>query len=280
MVALLVSQEWSVAGPSDGLPIILVHASGMTRDMWLPQMETLSDEFHVIAPDLPGHGTHDHERFSLDGALDVIRRAITEEAKGPALLVGISLGGFLVNAFAGRWPQLTTGLVLVGSSVSFRSHLGPLTWLSAGIYDFLATHLPHHAIQAIADARAKRLTRNMRQQLPPRYAEPLIGRGFFFRDWGKSLLEIVGVNLRGILGTYDAPVLILCGETDKYNRRYDEDQLNATRYGTLHVLHDGAHLCNLSNPDEFTNEVRDFAHTLDWPQRHTPQQHPAIPSLR
>jgi pimeloyl-ACP methyl ester carboxylesterase len=44
-----------VAGPLDAFPIVLVHGAAWTRKMWIPQMEALSDEFRMIAVDLPGH---------------------------------------------------------------------------------------------------------------------------------------------------------------------------------------------------------------------------------
>lgn len=266
MVALLVGPEWSVAGPSDGLPIVLVHAAGLTRDLWLPQMERLSADFRLMAVDLPGHGTRASERFTLDTALDGIRWAIAEEAHGPVLLVGISLGGFVVNAFVGRWPELTTGLVLASSSVAFDDILGPLTRLSAGIYDALVCHMPAWAVHWLEHRRGARLAHNLRNQLPLRDAEPLIQRGFYFRDWGKSLLEVVHLDLHGILRGYDKPVLVLSGERDTYNRRYEVAQAEAAQFGSLRVLYDGGHLSNLSNPGEFASAIRSFAHTLDWPQ--------------
>lgn len=45
-----------VAGPREAFPIVLLHGAAATRKMWVPQMEALSDEFRVIALDLPGHG--------------------------------------------------------------------------------------------------------------------------------------------------------------------------------------------------------------------------------
>lgn len=45
-----------IAGPADARPIVFLHSVQLTRKMWLPQVEALSSEYRLIAPDLPGHG--------------------------------------------------------------------------------------------------------------------------------------------------------------------------------------------------------------------------------
>ena len=56
---------YDVAGPRDAFPIVLVHGAAATRKMWVPQLEALSDEFRVIAPDLPGHSAQREQPFQL-----------------------------------------------------------------------------------------------------------------------------------------------------------------------------------------------------------------------
>ncbi|HMD80246.1 MAG TPA: alpha/beta fold hydrolase, partial [Anaerolineales bacterium] len=48
------------AGSPDSPALLLIHGSVVTRKMWLPQLRSLADTFHVIAPDLPGHGALAH----------------------------------------------------------------------------------------------------------------------------------------------------------------------------------------------------------------------------
>ena len=50
---------YDVMGPPHAFPIVLIHGAAWTRNMWLPQIEALSDEFRVLAIDLPGHGTYE-----------------------------------------------------------------------------------------------------------------------------------------------------------------------------------------------------------------------------
>jgi pimeloyl-ACP methyl ester carboxylesterase len=48
---------FGAAGPAHAPALRLPYGSVVTRKMWRPQPCDLSDEYRVIAPDLPEHGT-------------------------------------------------------------------------------------------------------------------------------------------------------------------------------------------------------------------------------
>ncbi len=50
-------------GPTDTPVILFIHGAGISRKMWLPQVESLSDTYQTVALDLPGHGTRIDEPF-------------------------------------------------------------------------------------------------------------------------------------------------------------------------------------------------------------------------
>src|SRR5262245_20905030 len=106
------SKTFDNAGSANSPAIVLVHGSVVTRKMWLPQLRGLSDTFHVIAPDLPGHGTLAKTRFSFSSAGQTLSDIILQEAGGCALVAGLSLGGYVAMELAHRSPDLVSGLVL------------------------------------------------------------------------------------------------------------------------------------------------------------------------
>ena len=63
--------------------------------MWVHQIEAFSDEFQVIAIDLPGHGALREKPFQLTSAIQVVVESLKQETKDRALVVGLSLGGML-----------------------------------------------------------------------------------------------------------------------------------------------------------------------------------------
>ncbi len=104
-------------------PIVLVHGTRTSSAIWAPQVAELQRLGHVtVAIDLPGHGARTHERFTLEGALDAVDAAVTSCA-APPLLVGLSLGGYVSLAYAGRHEDRVAGVVAAGCSTQTR---GPL----------------------------------------------------------------------------------------------------------------------------------------------------------
>ncbi len=91
---------YDVAGPAHAYPIVLVHGAAWTRNMWVQQTEALSDEFRVIAVDLPGHGMLREQPFQLATACQSVMESLKQETSDRALIVGLSLGGYVAMACA------------------------------------------------------------------------------------------------------------------------------------------------------------------------------------
>lgn len=255
-------RHYDATGPAHAQPIVLVHASGQTRAMWLPQVEALAGEFRVIAPDLPGHGTRAAEPFTLAGAVAAISAATAAEARGPALLVGLSIGGYVAMLFAAHHPARTVALALCGCSVGFDGYLGVMTRASAGAYVLLTHLLPPPVVAWGVRRHARAYASQLRRTLPARYAEPQIAAGLYVRDWGTALLQVTAASCHASLQRYPGPVLVLNGEHDKYNRRYEGAHVAAARDARLQIIPGADHLANLSNPEAFSAAIRAFARSL------------------
>jgi pimeloyl-ACP methyl ester carboxylesterase len=118
----------AIAGPTDTFPILFVHGAAWTRSMWLPQMQALSDAIRVFAIDLPGHGVRRGTPFQLASALQLIEETLKQETEEQhALIVGLSLGGYVVMTYAHAYPHDVAGLILSGCSIDYRGAIGLLS---------------------------------------------------------------------------------------------------------------------------------------------------------
>src|SRR3954452_17387029 len=97
--------------------MLFLHGAGLSAAMWTPQLTALADEHPVAAIDLPGHGTRAEERFSFPLATAAVEAAVGDA--GPALLIGLSLGGYVAVTVGAEHPELTRGLILTGCSVDY-----------------------------------------------------------------------------------------------------------------------------------------------------------------
>jgi pimeloyl-ACP methyl ester carboxylesterase len=241
---------YSVVGPEHGLPIVFVHGIRMNRGMWEPQMTALQDEFRAVAMDLPGHGVCRGSAFSLELCCEHLARAIREAAGGRALLVGLSMGGYVSMAFGARYPEMLHGLVLSGASAQ---PTGPWVWayraggVAAGV-------LPEGLLSA-ANAAWLRL------QFGP-IAEPTICRGFGFRCVADAVGEIAGRDFVTLLAGFQGPVLLLNGARDVLFGRDLRRFAEATSACEVEILAGAGHLSSLQRPEAFSAAVRRFARRL------------------
>src|SRR5579859_7338703 len=92
--------EW---GKTRSEPIVLVHGFSSTADAWTRVGEELGSEYHVIAPDLRGHGQSDwdaEERYSDDQLASDVRALVQRLELTPFTLIGHSMGGAVAFTYA------------------------------------------------------------------------------------------------------------------------------------------------------------------------------------
>jgi pimeloyl-ACP methyl ester carboxylesterase len=94
--------------------VLLLHGQpGLGRD-WERVAERLEDP-RLLVVDRPGYGHAGDETVSIAGNAAVMAEVLTERTAAPATVVGHSYGGGIAIMLAAQWPELVSGLVLVGS---------------------------------------------------------------------------------------------------------------------------------------------------------------------
>ena len=176
------TNAYDIAGPPGAPAIVFLHGMRVTRKMWKPQMERLANSYRVIALDLPGHGALSHIPFRLDAAVETLAEVIHREARNArALVVGISLGGYVAMEFGARHPERAAGLVIASATVEPRGwHTFPYHFVAAAMNE-----LPERTLNWIS--------RTFFQLVyPPEKAEPLIAPGIFMSGGSQGMREVFG----------------------------------------------------------------------------------------
>ena len=120
---LNVAFERAGTGPA----VVLVHGFvGDARSTWGSQLDSLSDEFTVIAWDAPGAGgsTDPPEDFGMDAYADCLAGFLQALRIERAHLAGLSFGGALVLAAFHRHRGLASSLTLVSGYAGWLGSLG------------------------------------------------------------------------------------------------------------------------------------------------------------
>lgn len=241
-----------MGGGGGGRAIVFLHGMRLTRRMWQPQMEELAPEFRVVALDLPAHGALREGTFHLEHAVEHVAQVVDEAANGRAVVVGLSLGGYVAIEFGARYPEKATGLVIASASVE------PNGWytLPYKIVMEAMAHLPEHWLSALNRAVFLAVYGKKR-------AQPLIGPGFFMRGGAAGIREVMKREFGPKLAAYPGPVLLLNGARDLGFRIHEKRFLALARRGQREVIPKAFHIANIDQPQRFSDAVRRFARAID-----------------
>ena len=100
-----------------GPPLVLVHGITESRRSWDPVMAGLAASHDVVAVDLRGHGeSAATPPFDLMTMAGDVHEVVAAAGLAPPLLVGHSLGGMVVTAYAAMFP--CRGVVNVDQSLA------------------------------------------------------------------------------------------------------------------------------------------------------------------
>lgn len=112
-------------GPAEAPTVVLVHGiDERGAAAWRDITEELSEDYRVIALDLPGFGasTKGNHLYSPERYTRVLDHLIQELAEGPVRLVGHSLGGAIALHYAAEHPETVDHLTV--SNVAGILHKG------------------------------------------------------------------------------------------------------------------------------------------------------------
>jgi pimeloyl-ACP methyl ester carboxylesterase len=242
-----------------GLPLILIHGYPLSRRIWQPQMEGLAPSAHTIAPDLRGHGDSESTEgvYTMDllaadclGVLD----ALGEQK--PAVVCGLSMGGYVAFAFYRNYPDRVAGLILAATRAGEDSPEARSNREKAVV------QAQKYGSGSIAEAMLPKMfspkTYTQRPELVQRVWEIM---------QGISVDGIVG-DLKGMMERPDSfstlkqvnkPVLILHGNEDQLIPLNEAVAMRAASpLARLRVIQDAGHLLNMEQPELFNKHVNEF----------------------
>jgi len=206
--------------------------------MWRAQVEALERAgVPALAVDLPGHGRRLDERFTLDGSVATVERAV-DELGGRALVVGLSLGGYVGITHAARRPDQVLGLVAASCCTQPR-RLVLSGWALAGRF-----------IARLPDEGASLNRFMVARTVPAAGARDLEDGGFALSGTGDVMREMAQAAPVDDLARVEAPVWLVNGRYDHF-RGEERTFLRAARDGRLVVVPHATHLVNLVAPDRF-----------------------------
>jgi pimeloyl-ACP methyl ester carboxylesterase len=113
---------WHLPGPLGAPTVVLLHGIAVTADLnWGGAFAALCRHFHVLAPDLRGHGRSASPAadFRLEDCADDAVMLADALGVDRFIAAGYSMGGLIAQLLWRRYPERIDGLVLCASSRNF-----------------------------------------------------------------------------------------------------------------------------------------------------------------
>ena len=242
------------AGPA----IVFLHGHPFSRAMWASQVEALSDEFRVVAPDLPGYGesTPLAQTMPMRRIADEVLALLDALGIARATVVGLSMGGLVAMELGLGNPDRVDGVVLAATTAApltdeeaARRRASAAEIEAHGMLGHTAEMLPRLFGPAAArdPAITAPIAATMLRTSPAGAAAALRGRS------ERPDYELLLRDLR-------PPALVVAGDRDAYSTKEVTDQLVAALPDPEVVILPGVgHFPNLEAPDAFDAAVRGFA---------------------
>ncbi|MFF1306373.1 alpha/beta fold hydrolase [Streptomyces sp. NPDC058307] len=247
-----------------GDPVVLLHSGYVDHRLFQAQIPALAAGHRVIAVDVRGHGWTANATKPFrwaDDLADLLRHLDA----GPAVLVGVSMGGAIAGDMAIEYPELVRAIVLSGSSVSDFQYTHEATRKSVA-----ESHRTLHSgdiegwlkifLGAVAgpfrspDELDPRILDHLRDMALHTIAKHTPGE----RNW-----HIPMTDTWSRVPKIDVPVLTVNGTLDSPDLLADAELFAGTVRNGRSVLVEGtSHYPNLEKPEEFNAIVRDFLRAL------------------
>jgi len=259
----------------EGPPIVFSHGVTLSSRTWAKQFEGIAAAgFRVVAFDHRGHGASqlgEHGHAVINLAADV-NSVLVELDLRDAVLVGHSMGGVAVQAFAIEYPDVmherVRGLVLL-STLTRTRNVGPQPVrdaLSAGVRNgpsigtVMAMPNFGYLLARIGFGKDAHHTqvdfvREMIAECPADTSH----------DATEALLD---TDFTDDLATIDVPTLVVCGTADLITPASDSRRIARRLPGArLIMIPDAGHMVMLERWEAFNTLVEEFAREVQ--RRHT-----------
>lgn len=258
------------AGIQHGRSILLLHG-GMGDAMlnWFDIIPNLADDYHVLAPDLPGFGGTESlpTGSALSDMIDWLLAFLESQGIEQVVVIGSSFGALIARLMAAQYPQIVAAIILINGGFvpdvpawakiamrlpviggAFSNMLARMATSPEGLDDMI-----HHEDKITPDFVA-----NVQANTS----------GF------ASFMQMTATKP---IPEKDKPMvsaLILWGAEDKSTSLSTGNKLKAVLAGADFVQIDGCgHLPHLEEPDIFEWQVKNFL------SRQDPTKRSAIPGV-
>jgi pimeloyl-ACP methyl ester carboxylesterase len=271
-----------VVGPEGAPTILFAHGVTLNMTLWYYQWRAFSDRYRCVLYDQRGHGesgTSPKGDYSLEALAHDLRSVLDATTpKGPAVLVGHSMGGMSMISLADRHPEeyggRVVGAVLVDTTASdlVREAAGSIgarvervlrpahRWF---ISDLKRVERVRRRVEATGTDFAYLATRatNFGPNASPAQVEHVtrVAMAVPPEIWAHSIRSLMEMDLRHAVERVSVPALVIVGDRDRLTPKTSAEALLKALPNARGILLTGAgHIAMMERHAAFNRAVEGF----------------------
>jgi len=264
-------------GNANKPPLLLLHGGRDHCRNWDWTAEALRDQWHIIAPDLRGHGDSQWSpdgSYTMAGYLYDLAQLIHQQRLAPVTIIAHSLGGNIALRYSGIYPESVARLVAIEG-------LGPIRMLAELAGKTIDKRMDEwiHEQRALAGRLPRRYGsiedafRRMQEENPHLSAEQarhLTAQGVnqnedgtyswkfdnYVRAWPPY--DMSRRDIASLWSRITCPTLLLYGKESKSGNPADDGRAEPFRHARVVGIDGAGHWLHHDRLDEFLRIVREF----------------------
>lgn len=243
-------------GPGD--PVVLLHAFPLNGRMFEPQMEVLSGERRVVAPDYPGFGRSPRTpaqpdvRYYAEGVLRLLDHLGLERV----VLGGVSMGGYVAFGCLRLFPERVSGLILANTRPD------PDSQEMRENRKNMARRVAEEGVEVLIELQMERLLARDTLENDEAVVEKV--QAMILESSPNGVVAALGAmrdrpDSTSLLGEIEVPTLVIGGEEDGISSPDVMGAMAQKIPGSRHVtLPRAGHLSNLESSEDFNAALKEF----------------------
>jgi 3-oxoadipate enol-lactonase len=243
----------------DGQPVLFIHGFPLSNEMWRSTAERLSDRWRCICPDLRGHGQSaaspaaSMARFADDLAAMLDKLPV----RRPAVIVGLSMGGYIAFEFFRRHRNRVRAMVLCDTRANADAPDG------AARREAMAQAVLKEGSRAAADAMIGQLFAPDALPTLKQHWHDIISRNSPMGVAAAARAMATRADSIPTLVQIDCPTLLVVGREDVLTPPGPmQEMARSIRGSRLEIIDSAGHMPPVEQPEEFARVIRAFLDAL------------------
>jgi 3-oxoadipate enol-lactonase len=248
------------AGDLRGHPVVLLHAFPMSSAMWEPQLEALK-AYRLILPDFRGFGsTALSAPWFIEHAVDDLWETLSSIGVEKAVLVGLSMGGYVALRAVEKKPARVKALVLCDTRAEADANENKIK--RAAAVDFVRSR----GVAPFLDPFLNDSLASKTKAEKPKVVEFL--KGVALKSSPDAVMAALAAlasrgDMTAALPGIKVPAAVFVGSQDKITPLPLAEFMRARIPGAeLHLIPDAGHFSNAENPEAFNERLVSFLKRL------------------